>query len=68
MAKYSKSVSFKNFTFRVTEDGNGRKRIMIVEQTKDDEIYTDFDDVLMKFGGEEGLSMTLKVENSFDEE
>lgn len=67
MAKFSNSASFKNFTFKVTKDGEGNKRICIVEETKDDTIYTDFDDILERFGSEEGLSMSIKCEKGFDE-
>ena len=68
MAKISKSVSFKNAEFRVTKDENGHKRIMIVETLKDDDIYTEFDDILEMFGDEVGLSISIKVENGFNGE
>lgn len=66
MAKYSKSVSFKNFSFKVTEDRNGKQRIVICEELKDDTVYTEFQDILDKFAMESGLSMTIKVDNDFD--
>ena len=69
MAKISKSVSFKNAEFRVTKDElTGQKRILIVETLKDDDIYTEFDDILEMFGDEVGLSISIKVENGFNGE
>jgi hypothetical protein len=67
--KVSKNVSFKNCFFRVTEDEiNGEKRIWIIEETKEEEIYTDFNDILNEFDGEEGLSISIKVEKGSLEE
>lgn len=68
MAKMTKNINFKNFSFRVTTDEvTNEKRIMIIEETKDDTIYTDFDDVLDMFEGEEGLSMSIKIERNLGE-
>ena len=69
MAKMNKTISFKNAEFRVTEDElTGEKRIVIIEETKDDTIYTEFDDVLDMFAMESGLSITIKVEKGLHEE
>ena len=69
MAKMNKTISFKNCEFKVTRDEiNGGKRIVIVEETKDDTIYTEFDEVLDMFAGETGLTISIKVEKGFNEE
>ena len=69
MQKVSKNIAFKNCFFRVTEDEiNGEKRIWIIEETKEEEIYTDFNDILALFNGEEGLSISIKVEKGSLEE
>ena len=44
------------------------KRIVIIEETKDDTIYTEFDDVLEMFAMESGLSISIKVEKGLNEE
>lgn len=63
MAKISKSMSFKNFSFRVNRDV-----VYLVEETKDDQIFHSFDDILEYFADEEGLSMTIKIEKNLGEE
>ena len=69
MAKMNKTISFKNAEFRVTKDElTGEKRIVIIEETKDDTIYTEFDDVLEMFAMESGLSISIKVEKALNEE
>ena len=69
MAKMNKTISFKNEEFRVTKDElTGEKRIVIIEETKDDTIYTEFDDVLEMFAMESGLSISIKVEKGLNEE
>ena len=69
MAKMNKTISFKNAEFRVTKDElTQEKRIVIVEETKDDTIYTEFDDVLEMFAMESGLSISIKVEKGLNEE
>ena len=69
MAKMNKTISFKNAEFRVTKDElTGEKRIVIIEETKDDTIYTEFDDVLEMFAMESGLSISIKVEKGLNEE
>ena len=69
MAKMNKTISFKNAEFRVTKDElTGEKRIVIIEETKDDAIYTEFDDVLEMFAMESGLSISIKVEKGLNEE
>ncbi len=69
MAKISKNMSFKNFSFRVTKDElSGEKRIMILEMTKDEDIWTDFEEVLEFFADEDGLSMSIKAEKGFNQE
>ena len=69
MAKMNKTISFKNAEFRVTKDElTGEKRIVIIEKTKDDTIYTEFDDVLEMFAMESGLSISIKVEKGLNEE
>ena len=69
MPKISKNISFKNCFFRVTQDViNGEKIIWIIEETKEEEIYTDFNDILALFDGEEGLSISIKVEKGSLEE
>lgn len=63
MPKVNSSISFKNMEFRVTQDEvNGQKEIWLVEYLKDEEVYTNFNEVLEKFIGQEGISMTIKVE------
>lgn len=63
MPKVNSSISFKNMEFRVTQDEvNGQKEIWLVEYLKDEEVYTNFNEVLERFLGEEGISMTIKVE------
>ena len=69
MAKMNKTISFKNAEFRVTKDElTGEKRIVIIEETKDDTIYTEFDDVLEMFAMESGLSISIKVAKGLNEE
>ena len=69
MAKMNKTISFKNAEFRVTKDElTGEKRIVIIEETKDDTIYTEFDDGLEMFAMESGLSISIKVEKGLNEE
>lgn len=69
MAKVSKSMSFKNFSFRINRDElNNKDVIYIVEETKDDQLFHDFADILDYFTGEEGLSMTIKIEKNLGEE
>ena len=64
MAKISKSMSFKNFSFRVNRDEILNKDVVyLVEETKDDQILHSFDDIF-----EEGLSMTIKIEKNLGEE
>ena len=68
MPKRVQSISFKNAEFRVNVNENGEKVIWILEQNKDEEIYTNLEDVLNMFDGEENLSISIKVEkNSLDE-
>ena len=63
MPKVNSSISFKNMEFRVTQDEvNGQKEIWLVEYLKDEEVYTNFNEILERFLGEEGISMTIKVE------
>ena len=68
MPKRVQSISFKNAEFRVNVNENGEKVIWILEQNKDEEIYTNFDDILALFDGEEGLSISIKVEKGSLEE
>ena len=69
MPKVSKNISFKNCFFRVTKDEiNGEKNIWIIEETKDEEIFTNLDDILAMFDSEEGLSISIKVEKGSLEE
>ena len=69
MAKMNKTISFKNASFRVNKNElTGENRIVIVEETKDDTIYTEFDDVLEMFAMESGLSISIKVEKGLNEE
>ena len=69
MAKMNKTIRFKNAEFRETKDElTGEKRIVIIEETKDDTIYTEFDDVLEMFAMESGLSISIKVEKGLNEE
>ena len=68
MPKRVQSISFKNAEFRVNVNENEEKVIWILEQNKDEEIYTNLEDVLNMFDGEENLSISIKVEkNSLDE-
>lgn len=68
MAKMNKTVSFKNAEFKVTNDElNGGKRIMILEELKDDDIWTDFNSILDMFAGETGLTISIKVEKGIEE-
>jgi thiamine biosynthesis protein ThiC len=63
MPKRVQSVSFKNMTFKVVKnEETGLKEIWLIEMTKEDEIYTNFDEILEMFDGEEGLSMNIKLE------
>lgn len=63
MPKRVQSVSFKNMTFKVVKnEETGLKEIWLIEMTKEDEIYTNFDEILEMFDGEEGLSMSIKLE------
>lgn len=66
MAKITKNISFKNAEFRVTEDGEGRRRIVILETLKDEDVYTEFDDILEMFAEETGLTISIKVENGLE--
>lgn len=67
MPKVNSSISFKNMEFRVTQDEvNGQKEIWLVEYLKDEEVYTNFNEVLERFLGEEGISMTIKVEKGME--
>ena len=69
MAKISKSMSFKNFSFRVNRDEIlDRDVVYLVEETKDDQIFHSFDDILEYFADEEGLSMTIKIEKKLGKE
>lgn len=69
MPKVNNTLSFKNMEFRVTQDEiNGQKEIWLVEYLKDEEVYTNFNEVLEKFIGQEGLSMTIKLEKGGLEE
>ena len=68
MAKMNKTISFKNCEFHVNRDElTGEKRIMIFEQLKDDDIWTDFNDILEMFADETGLTISIKVEKGIDE-
>lgn len=68
MPKVNSSISFKNMEFRVTQDEiNGQKEIWLVEYLKDEEVYTNFNEVLERFLGEEGISMTIKVEKGMED-
>ena len=67
MAKMSNSMSFKNMYFKVVENDEGKQDIWLIELTKDDEIYTNFQEVLDHFDGEEGISLTIKVEKGLNE-
>lgn len=68
MPKVNSSISFKNMEFRVTQDEvNGQKEIWLVEYLKDEEVYTNFNEILEKFMGEEGISMTIKVEKGMED-
>ena len=42
--------------------------VYLVEETKDDQIFHSFDDILEYFADEEGLSMTIKIEKNLGEE
>ena len=68
MAKRVQSISFKNAEFRVTKDEiNGEKKIWLVEYLKDEEVITDFDEILQMFDGEENISISIKVEKGLNE-
>lgn len=68
MAKRVQSVSFKNMVFKVVKnEETGLKEIWLIEMTKEDEIYTNFDEILEMFDGEEGLSMSIKLEKGLNE-
>ena len=68
MAKMNKTISFKNCEFHVSKDAlTGERRIMILEQLKDDDIWTDFNDILEMFADETGLTISIKVEKGIDE-
>jgi hypothetical protein len=68
MAKRVQSISFKNAEFRVTKDEiNGEKKIWIMEYLKDEEVITDFDEILQMFDGEENISISIKVEKGLNE-
>ena len=68
MAKMNKTIRFKNCEFHVIRDElTGEKRIMILEQLKDDDIWTDFNDILEMFADETGLTISIKVEKGIDE-
>ena len=68
MAKMNKTVSFKNAEFKVSKDElTGEKRIMILEELKDDDIWTDFNSILDMFAGETGLTISIKVEKGIEE-
>ena len=67
MAKMNKTISFKNAEFKVTNDElNGGKRIVILETLKDEDVYTEFDDILEMFAGETGLTISIKVESGLE--
>lgn len=67
MAKMNKTVSFKNAEFKVSNDElNGGKRIVILETLKDEDVYTEFDDILEMFAGETGLTISIKVESGLE--
>ena len=68
MPKVNNTLSFKNMEFRVTQDEiNGQKEIWLVEYLKDEEVYTNINEVLERFLGEEGISMTIKVEKGMED-
>ncbi len=68
MAKRVQSISFKNMYFKVVKnEDTGMKEIWLIEMTKDDEIYTNFDEILEMFDAEEGLSMSIKLEKGLNE-
>ena len=69
MPKVNNTLSFKNMEFRVTQDEiNGQKEIWLVEYLKDEEVYTNFNEVLERFLGEEVISMTIKVEKGMEDQ
>ena len=69
MAKISKSMSFKNFSFRVNKDEVLNKDVIyLVEETKDDQLFHSLDEILEYFADEDGLSMTIKIEKNLGEE
>lgn len=69
MAKISKSMSFKNFSFRINKDEVLNKDVIyLVEETKDDQLFHSLDEILEYFAGEDGLSMTIKIEKNLVEE
>ena len=69
MAKMNKTLNFSNAEFKVSKDElTGEKRIMILELGKDEDVWTDFDDVLEYFAEEDGLKISIEVEkNGFNE-
>ena len=69
MAKMNKTLNFSNAEFKVSKDEKkDKKRIMILELGKDEDVWTDFDDVLEYFAEEDGLKISIKVEkNGFNE-
>lgn len=68
MAKMNKTISFKNAEFKVSKDElTGEKRVMILEELKDDDIWTDFNSILDMFEGETGLTISIKVEKGIEE-
>nr|DAL24137.1 MAG TPA_asm: YonK protein [Caudoviricetes sp.]DAL61312.1 MAG TPA_asm: YonK protein [Bacteriophage sp.] len=69
MAKISKSMSFKNFSFRINKDEVLNKDVIyLVEETKDDQLFHSLDEILEYFADEDGLSMTIKIEKNLGEE
>ena len=67
MAKMNKTVSFKNAEFKISNDElNGGKRIVRLETLKDEDVYTEFDDILEMFAGETGLTISIKVESGLE--
>ncbi len=68
MAKRVQSVSFKNAEFRVNRDEiSEEKKIWIIEYLKDEEIITDFDDILDMFDGEDNISISIKIEKGLND-
>lgn len=69
MAKLSSSATFKNCFFRIVEDEiNGKEEVWIVEQLKDEDVYTNLSEVLEMFSGIEGLSISIKYEKGFNQD